>query len=65
MAKRAKADVHYGPGKPHCGVCTHFRDEDASGNGACELVEGKINEDMWCELFKDKRKATLAEGYAR
>lgn len=71
-AKISKKDAGYGPGMPHCGVCKHFIDaddaeatEDDYEDGECELVEGKIGEDMWCKLFKEKRRKTLAEGGGR
>ena len=67
--KVSKKDAGYGPGMPHCGVCTHFIDNDDNvdagedyEDGECELVVGKIGEDMWCKLFREKRRKTLAEG---
>ena len=59
--KLTKADVDYGPGMPHCGVCKHYREQDTSEKGSCELVAGPIDEDAWCKLFKPKSKPTLAE----
>lgn len=46
--KRTKASVKYGPGhaRSRCGVCTYYRVD-----GSCELVAGRIEPDMWCELF--------------
>lgn len=63
--KLSKKDVDYGPGMPHCGACTHFSEDEATEKGSCELVTGAIDEDMWCKLFKPKRKPTIAEGYER
>ena len=60
-AKISKKDAGYGPGLPHCGVCVHFSENEKTEVGSCELVLGKIDEDMWCKLFKAKRTATLAE----
>ena len=51
--KRSKASVNYSLGGDHCGACTHFINEnEASESVECELVEGVIDEDFWCKLFK-------------
>ncbi|HXI76100.1 MAG TPA: high-potential iron-sulfur protein [Steroidobacteraceae bacterium] len=64
--KVSKADVDYGPGQPHCGMCDHFIDNDEGEGddeaGTCEIVMGKIREDAWCKLYKSRRQPTLAEG---
>ena len=66
MAKISKTDAGYGPGQPHCGVCEHFIEgEDDEYGGTCELVMGKIGEDMWCKLFTPMRQPTLAESGER
>jgi hypothetical protein len=69
MAKLSHKDVEYGPGMPHCGVCTHYSEDesakDEASEGHCKLVADPISEDGWCKLFKPKRKPTLAEGPAR
>lgn len=62
-AKISKADAGYGPGMPHCGACVHY-EEGEGEKGSCELVSGVIGEDMWCKLYKPKRKPSLAEGAA-
>jgi hypothetical protein len=61
MAKVSKSDAGYGPGLPHCGVCTHYEEGEDDEKGACELVSGAIDEDAWCKLYKAKRQKTLAE----
>jgi hypothetical protein len=53
-AKRDKADVEYSSGKPqaHCSICKHFKADAATSRaGTCELVEGVIDGNAWCELF--------------
>jgi hypothetical protein len=60
--KLSKSDVGYSLGQPHCGLCTHFREDKESEKGTCELVAGTIDEDYWCKLYKQKHKPTIAEG---
>jgi hypothetical protein len=64
IRKLSKADVDYGEGMPHCGLCKHWiesAEDEKTENGACEIVAGAVDEDAWCKLFKPKRKPTLAE----
>lgn len=57
MPKRSKASVDYSLGGDHCGACVHFINEnEATETGECELVEGSIEEDYWCKLFKREGK---------
>jgi hypothetical protein len=64
MAKKiSHADAGYTEGQPHCGTCEHFSEDEKSETGHCALVADPIDEDMWCRLYKPKRKPTLAEGY--
>lgn len=51
MAKKTKSEAKYGPGHPNsrCGKCKWF--EPPSG---CEIVEGRIEPDMWCKFFHAK-----------
>lgn len=59
--KITKAQAGYSEGQPHCGVCRFFIEaegEDESAD-ACKLVDGQIDEDMWCRLYRGK---SLAEG---
>ncbi len=53
-AKLSKASVGYKhpAAKPvqHCGICEHFL-----GNGLCEIVEGRIRSEDWCEKFRKAR----------
>ena len=65
MAKKSKAAAGYSLGKPHCGMCVHFTESAKGETGSCELVEGGIDEDMWCRLYKQKRKTVADEGYAK
>lgn len=50
-----KASVDYSKGKGNtiCAKCVHYL-----GEGRCEIVMGKIEEDGWCKLFaaKDSRE---------
>lgn len=59
--KHTKSEVHYSAGMlhSHCGptfhddkyYCKHFI--PGTGRvGRCDLVEGAIIPEMWCELFK-------------
>lgn len=53
--KRAKSSVNYSKGGDACDFCTHFSENEGSGEpetGTCELVAGPIREDYWCRLFK-------------
>lgn len=47
--KFSKEKVSYSKGKPHahCGICRHFDADEL----ACSLVAGRIEPQMWCELF--------------
>lgn len=67
MTKSAKEDVHYGPGmlQSHCGpifhddkfYCKHFRPSAMSGrDGGCDIVQGRIEPDHWCELYSRVKK---------
>lgn len=57
--KQPKSAVNYSLGGDHCGACTHFIDEnERTETGRCELVEGTIDEDYWCKLFKRKRRGS-------
>ena len=50
--KRSKNSVEYSPAGKHmarCGRCVHYRT-----NGTCALVEGNIDPNYWCKLFKSK-----------
>lgn len=49
--KVSKESVDYSHGMParHCGICVHFQSPHS-----CERVEGDIDPDYWCELFKKK-----------
>ena len=50
MAKISKEAANYSHGLPraHCGICEHYR------KGACAIVAGKINPQMWCKYFGRK-----------
>lgn len=56
-----KGSVNYSPGKGEtkCRNCEHF----VTG-GTCELVEGVINPDYWCEKFEAKVAAARDEKLA-
>lgn len=56
--KVSKEDAGYTMGQENCAVCEHY---EAVAKDRCELVEGKIEEEMWCRLFKRPRSKTLAE----
>lgn len=47
-----KSEVEYGEGQPeqHCGNCGHF-----TAPHECELVNGGVDEDKWCNLWADFR----------
>jgi hypothetical protein len=49
--KASKQSVHYSQGMKtrHCGICQHFQPPHS-----CEVVEGKIDPEYWCEKFKAK-----------
>jgi len=61
MNKEAKADVDYSLGKPnaHCGMCRYYHDH------VCSLVAGRIEPQMWCELFTKKEKANALDSKRR
>jgi hypothetical protein len=46
--KKYKDEVDYSKGKPnaHCSLCKHYYDHE------CDLVQGYIQPQMWCKLFK-------------
>ncbi len=50
-AKLTKAEVEYGPGmgNTRCRFCDHFRRPSA-----CELVQGTIRAEDWCNKFERK-----------
>jgi hypothetical protein len=54
--KKTKAASDYKLGGSHCGACKFFIDDgDTAGDdesGHCQLVEGKIGEDMGCKYFQ-------------
>jgi len=56
-AKKLKGAVGYGISrrKDHCGICRHYDD------GRCAKVEGSINPDYWCRLFKPAATTAAAE----
>jgi hypothetical protein len=47
--KRSKKSVDYsrGMGSKRCRNCVHYL-----GKGVCERVEGLIDPEFWCELFR-------------
>lgn len=49
--KVSKKSVHYGDGMRtrHCGICRFF-----ILGGHCRKVEGKIDPDCWCRLYRDR-----------
>jgi hypothetical protein len=49
--KVSKQSVDYSQGMKarHCGICRYFEPPHA-----CEKVEGRIETDKWCRLFKSK-----------
>ncbi len=51
MKKVSKVSVGYSKGVPksHCGICEHYRE-----NHSCTKVDGRIEPEMWCKLFKEK-----------
>ena len=54
QAKVKQADVHYqmtAKDGQHCSICANF--EAPKG---CKLVEGEINPDGYCQLFKAIKK---------
>lgn len=68
MTKAAKEDVSYSIGHlhSHCGptfhddryYCKHFRPSAASSrDGGCDLVQGVISADHWCELYSRVRRS--------
>jgi High potential iron-sulfur protein len=56
MARKSKAEVKYTPRATNldekCKLCTHFYVVGAYDAGRCTQVEGEINSQGWCELFK-------------
>ena len=53
-AKVKQADVHYqqtGKDGQHCSICANFE-----APKACKLVEGEINPEGYCQLFKAIKK---------
>ena len=51
-AKTAQADAKYQDspkGQSKCGTCAQFQPPDA-----CKLVDGKISENGWCQLYTPK-----------
>jgi hypothetical protein len=59
VAKAAKSDFHYQEG-PHdgkrCADCKHFLPRGGDKPGACDIVEGTVSADGWCEAFLQKAK---------
>lgn len=37
-------------------------EDERTETGLCKKVEGPINEDFWCKLFKRKHRRAIAEG---
>lgn len=58
VKKRLKHEVDYsrGMGDTRCWACVHFNAARSSASGTCDRVEGVIDPDYWCKLFKAKRK---------
>ncbi len=56
MPRQSKAEVKYTPKamnpNERCGLCAHFYKVGAYSSGRCTRVEGEINAQGWCELFK-------------
>jgi hypothetical protein len=55
--KQSKIEANYSPaqGDDNCGGCTYFilpKSSKPDAEGACELVKGAIDRDMWCKLFE-------------
>jgi len=61
MTKYTKSEVGYSYGKPHahCGLCEHYR------AGSCEIVQGDIRPDYWCEKFKKGLRQTIEAAVSR
>lgn len=51
--KKNKASVDYSKstGRDRCGNCVHYE----AGKRLCELVQGRIEADMWCKLYKRRK----------
>lgn len=51
MKKVSKSSVNYSEGMKasHCGNCSYF-----NGLFSCQRVQGFIESNMWCELWKGK-----------
>lgn len=70
-AKLSKASVGYSLGGEVCGCCAHWIEEEEdekTETGACELVQGEIDECYWCKLFKRRGRDsgdTIAGAMAR
>lgn len=70
MAKVSARSVKYSLGGDHCGACINWieaEEDEATETAPCRKVEGpekrgRVREDFWCELFKRKRRRTIAEG---
>ncbi len=56
MPRLPKSQVKYTPKAMNpgerCKLCTHFYVVGAYEAGRCTQVEGEINSNGWCELFK-------------
>jgi hypothetical protein len=56
MARQPKSAVKYTPKAlnpdERCKLCAHFYTVGAYDAGRCTRVEGEINAQGWCELFK-------------
>jgi len=53
-AKVKQTDVHYQQTPKdgqHCSICANFE-----APKSCKLVDGEINPDGWCQLFKAPKK---------
>ncbi len=54
QAKVKQADVHYqqtGKDGQHCSICSNFE-----APKSCKLVDGEINPEGYCQLFKAIKK---------
>jgi len=56
-AKAAKSDFHY-QDRPRdgkrCVQCKHFVPRGSDGTGSCDVVEGTVSAEGWCEAFAKK-----------
>lgn len=53
--KVTKESVQYGESTGHdcCGICVNYRSATGDGRtGVCVKVRGIVEEDYWCQLFR-------------